>query len=812
MLNNLPGYSTLAKSLSGIITISDGGGTTISEGDITCNNIVAQNDITCNNLVAQNNITVTNIDISGELNGTPMTSIMGLFGITQQLYEAFGGLSTSELIPTFNYTTQETNFNQKSKFNYDVTMIGKEYLKSPNLTDTDANFQTKNYLQLSIGKNDNTTVSNAVVGIDFTTNENRTGASSRIYAKSSSNSSDLIFATAPNTSLSTGSTERIRILGNGNVGIGISNPTVQVDIASTCRAAKFITNSFDALTATGDTLFGANKTTGAFKICNASTFSGQVVIGDNVNKANSNHLWGSTYVNGATVHLTATTGSLIGTWTSPTPSNGDNSTKIATTQWVTNNTVNLTNGLSKSNEETYTTYPYVNAVSTGTTGLLFGKVAMSANGEIAYTYNGANLYRSNTSGQSWVLEHTAIAAISSLCCSYTGQFVYYTTSGTNKPQYSQNFGQTFSAITQTSTAGSTHRIYCSYDGSIVLFLYTASVSARWTPYYNLSYGATATWVVCVTPTVNASTVNSGCIDGDSGTLFSITLACGNSTYNDFIYYSSTPTTSWTQKLTSSIWSSLSYQDNGTIWAGNNLGLGIYKSVDNGLSYVQLVNTNGQYVSDVDSSWDDTQVVYCSTNVSNSGFYYSPDAGVTFNQRSAVFMNYVTTSQSCKTTLIVPSVVLDTIYTHATNQNILANCDFFIPKNRMTLISNREYDYNDIVDIYFPHRTMFLGLSSTNIATLTFPLYEHYVCYPTGSVTINLPKINDDSVGLVITLSKLTAQTMNFVCNTTDLIYDYGVHTGVSSLLLGTTVTSVTLRTSFGVTTTNQYVWIVTSKP
>jgi hypothetical protein len=809
MLNNLPGYSTLAKSLSGIITISDGGGTTISEGDITCNNIVAQNDITCNNLVAENNITVTNIEISNELNGSPMSSILGLLGITQQLYEAFGGLSTSELIPTFNNTTQETNFNQKSKFNYDVSMIGKEYVRSPNLTDTDANFQTKNFLQLSIGKNDNTTVSNAVVGIDFSTNENRTAASSRIYAKSSSNSSDLIFATAPNNSLSTGSSERIRITGTGNVGIGIVNPTVLLDIASTCRAVKFITNSFDALTATGDTLFCPNKTTGAFKLCNASTFLGQVVIGDNVNKANSNYLWGSTYVNGSTVNLTATTGSLSGTWTSPTPSIGDNSTKIATTQWVTNNTVNLTNGLSKSNQETYN---YINGVSTGTTGLLFGKVSMSANGEIAYTYNGANLYRSNTSGQSWILEHTANASISSLCCSYTGQFVYYTTSGTNKPQYSQNFGQTFSAMTQTSTAGSTHRIFCSYDGSIVLFLYTASVSSRWTPYYNLSYGATPTWVVCVTPTVNTSTVNSACIYGDTGTLFSITLACGNSTYNDFIYYSSTPTTSWTQKLTSSIWSSLSYQDNGTIWAGNNLGLGIYKSVDNGLSYVQLANTNGQYVSDVDSSWNDDQVVYCSTNVSNLGFYYSPDAGVTFSQRSLVYMNYVTTSQSCKTTLLVPSVVLDTIYTHATNQNILANCDFFIPKNRMTLISNREYDYNDYVNIYFPHRTMFIGLSSSNTATLTFPLYEHYVCYPTGSVTINLPKLNEDSVGLVVTLSKLTAQTMNFVCNTTDLIYDYGVHTGVSSLLLGTNVTSVTLRTSFGVTTTNQYVWIVTSKP
>lgn len=39
MSKSLSGYTTIDKSLSGIITISDGGGTTISEGNITCNSI-----------------------------------------------------------------------------------------------------------------------------------------------------------------------------------------------------------------------------------------------------------------------------------------------------------------------------------------------------------------------------------------------------------------------------------------------------------------------------------------------------------------------------------------------------------------------------------------------------------------------------------------------------------------------------------------------------------------------------------------------------------------------------------------------------
>lgn len=39
MSKSLSGYTTIDKSLSGIITISDGGGTTISEGNITCNSL-----------------------------------------------------------------------------------------------------------------------------------------------------------------------------------------------------------------------------------------------------------------------------------------------------------------------------------------------------------------------------------------------------------------------------------------------------------------------------------------------------------------------------------------------------------------------------------------------------------------------------------------------------------------------------------------------------------------------------------------------------------------------------------------------------
>ena len=42
MSKYLSGYTTIDKSLSGIITISDGGGTTISEGNIICKSITVE--------------------------------------------------------------------------------------------------------------------------------------------------------------------------------------------------------------------------------------------------------------------------------------------------------------------------------------------------------------------------------------------------------------------------------------------------------------------------------------------------------------------------------------------------------------------------------------------------------------------------------------------------------------------------------------------------------------------------------------------------------------------------------------------------
>ena len=934
MAKTLYGVDNLDKSLTGIITITDGNGTTISDGTVECNNLIVHNDVTLEgtttfeNLTVTNTITTNNITFTGDMNdeftfndmfnnflkfqevytslggygdaGLPtyddsgntitfpenvnITGTITTNNITftgnmneeftfndmfnnflklQEVYTSLGGYGDAGL-PTYNdagneitfpgnvYITGQINgveqaqfvgllgqitemynsfaydsyyggpswddpsstitFPTKLKINLDLTILGKEFLLSPSITSSDANFNNKNYLQLCISKNDTSNVTNAVCGIDFTPLTTRTTSSTRIYARQNNNlSADLCFATAPSGSLTSTTSQRMVILANGNVGINSNFPGYTLDVVGTCRASKFLSNDYGANSATNDTLFCAEKTSGNVKICYISTFTGNVFIGDSVNKANTNYLYGNTHVNGPAISLNGTTsGNLYGSnWRTEKPPIYDNSTRIATTDWVYENAVTLEGGLSRPNQETYT---YLVPASTGTTGLNFSKICMSANGEMGFMFNGTNIYKTSSAGEAWTLQHTATTNISSICCSYTGQYVYYSMSGTNKAQYSSNYGQTFSAITTVSpTAGSSHKVFCSYDGSILCFVITNPLSSMWVPFYNIEYGTSATWVPCYPVTSSSSSINSLIINGESGIVNSITIAAGKSSYNDYVYFSTTPATSWTQKLTSSIWSSLSYQQNGTIWLGNNNGLGIYKSVDNGVNYTQLSSTIGKYVSDVDSSWDDSQVVWCSNTLANVGYYYSRDAGVTFYQRSTLYLSYVTTSQSCKTTLLVPNVTTDVIYIHETNQNIVARCDLFLPKQRMTLLSNQAFDYGDSSEVYYPYRTMFLGLSTSNTATLRYPLYESYIIYPTNNCVLTLPDLNENTVGLKITICKITAQPLNFICSGSDLLYDYGVHTPVNTLSgtgLGTNTTSTTLMSAFGVTSQHAFCWII----
>lgn len=855
---SLQGYTTIDKSLSGIITISDGGGTTISEGTIECDDLIVNNNITVDgtstftNLTVTNLLTTNNLTFTGDMNDEiTFSNILSALNQMAEVYTSLAYDSTNGG-PTWDDPTATITWPNNMKFNLNSTILGKEFLLSPSITTGDANFNNKNYLQLCISKNDTANVTNAVCGIDFTPLTTRTAASARIYARQNNNlSADLILATAGSGSLTTIPNERMVILSNGNIGMGVSTPTVRLDISGSVRASSSVsTVNITSISATAAGSFWGDKTTGAINIGGALT-SGLLTLG-NVSNGSQTTIYGTTNARlikasagldtnsiepfntaldmtfGATsnakiifgtstltsndMELNANFGQLKGSeWEvlSPIPT-ADNSKKIASTEWVNANTVTQSWGINLSN---YNNFNFISN-STDTSGFNFSNICISEDGETGYIFNGLRVYKTSDSGSNWVHCHTSSTDISGICCSNTGQYVYYSRTGVNPPLYSSNFGQTFSATTGFTPQNTGHKIFCSYDGSIVCLVYHVTLSGLMTPHYNVSYGSTSTWVPCsYCPITVGSGVNDLVLDGENGILNSMTIAAGKTGNLDYVHYSNSPgtlaTSAWVTKLSQSIWSSLSFKQNGILLVGHAAGVaGIHRSLDSGVTYSVIPSTIGYTINCVDMSRDGTHIFFGHS----SGFYYSPDSGDTITNFSSTVPNFLQTSQSGKTTMVVPATITDTIYTFFTQPRVNFKTDIHWPKNRVVLQSNLMTDYNDVQEVYYPYRTQFLAVDIfMNVIDLYWPLYENYVIRPQANVTCYLPEVTQRHVGLKVTFTKLSAFALNFVMDGTNLLWDYGVHTGVTTLAgtgLGSNVTSVTLMASYGLTVTNPFAWII----
>lgn len=859
MSRSLQGYTTIDKSLSGVITISDGGGTTISEGTVECEDLIVHNDVivdgtvTITDLTVTNNILTNNITFTGNMNDE--ITFSDLLGALNQMAEVYTSLAydSENGGPSWDDPTATITWPNNMKFNLDLTVLGREYLLSPRLLTTDANFNNRNFLQLGISTSDTGgSTQNTVCGIDFSPWAARQYSSARIFARQNANSSsDLVFSTAGNGA-GTIPSQRMVITASGSVGIGQTAPAYTLDITGNMRATTgVITNTIISTSATSGSSIMSDKTTGNINIAGAQT-TGVCNIGNSTTNNSVINLYGTTNARilrvnagidtnslepyntsldmylGTTatgkiiigkettptnnMELNAITGQLIGTdWEvlSTIPA-GDNSKKIANTEWVNANTVTQSMGITPSN---YNNFDFISN-STDTSAYTFTQVAMSASGETGYTFNGTRIYKTSDSGSNWVFSHTASSAISSICCSNTGQYVYYSLSGTSKPLYSSDFGQTFTQVSTLVPQNSPHNIFCSYDGSIVCLAFPVTISGLITPYYNTSYGSTATWNQCgYSPVPNASSINDIVLDGELGTLNSMTIASGKTGNGGYVYYSSSPTTnSWVQKLTTqSIWSSLSFKQNNILYAGNNSGGGIHVSTDSGVSYTYLASTAGLYISSLDASKDGVNIFYCNT----SGFFYSPNSGSSFTNFSTTSSVFLATSQSAKTTMIVPTSVTDTIYTFFTNPKVNFLCDMYLPKNRMILQSNLITDYGDNTDVFYLYKTQFLSVDTSNNFDLYWPMYSCYQIRPSGNATCYLSEVEERHVGIEIKIIKMSAHALNFVCSGNNLIWDYGVHTGVTSLAgtgLGSNVTSVTLMAIYGLSVSNPFGWAITSAP
>jgi hypothetical protein len=444
---------------------------------------------------------------------------------------------------------------------------------------------------------------------------------------------------------------------------------------------------------------------------------------------------------------------------------------------------------------------------------------MSEDGETAYIFNGTQLFKSSDSGSNWVHCHTSSTNISSICCSNTGQYVYYSRTGTNPPLYSSNFGQTFSASTGIVPQNTGHKIFCSYDGSIVCLVFHVTLSGLMRPNYNLNYGSAATWTTCqYCPITVGSGVNDLILDGENGVLNSMSIAAGKTGNLDYVHYSNSPgalsSSAWVTKLSfPSAWSSMAWKQNNNLYVGNGIGGGIHLSTDSGVTYTYLATTAGLTINSLDISRDNQNIFYCNA----SGFYYSPDAANTFTNFSTINSSFLVTSQSAKTTMIVPSATTtDVIYTFFTEPRVNFKTNIHWPKNRVVLQSNLITDYNDVQEVYYPYQTKFLGLDiTTNDHYLYWPLYENYIIRPSGNATISLPEVNERHVGLKITITKMTAFALNFDMSGTNLLWAYGVHSGVTTLSgtgLNSNTTSVTLMASYGLTVSNPFAWIIITAP
>jgi hypothetical protein len=802
---SLQGYTTIDKSLSGIIKISDGGGCTISEGTVECDDLIVNNNITVDgtstftNLTVTNLLTTNNLTFTGDMNDE--FTFSDLLSVFNQIAEVYNSLAYDSTLggPTWDNPSATITWPNKMRFNGDIRCI--------NLFPDKIRSQTNG---------------------------------------------NIIFETYPSGTL----TERMRINSNGNVGIGTAaTPTHRLDVSGQGRfSTGVLTNTLISTSAsTASSIFGdkvggginigGGLTTGVLTLGNVSNGSSTTIYGttnarlikatagldtnsiEPFNAAldmtigatsNAKIIFGTSTLTSNDMELNAIFGQLKGTeWEvlSAIPA-ADNSKKIANTEWVNANAVTQSWGITQSN------YNNLNFISnsTDTTGFSFSNICISEDGETGYIFNAANVYKTSDSGSNWVHCHTSSTNISSICCSNTGQYVYYSRTGTNPPLYSANFGQTFSASTGIVPQNTGHKIFCSYDGSIVCLVFHVTLSGLMRPNYNVSYGSTATWVPCsYCPITVGSGINDLIVDGENGVLNSMTIAAGKTGNLDYVHYSNSPGASsaaaWVTKLSQSVWSSLSFKQNGILLVGHAAGVaGIHRSLNSGVTYSVIPSTIGYYINCVDASRDGTHIFFGHS----SGFYYSPDAGNTITNFSTTVPNFLQTSQSGKTTMVVPATITDTIYTFFTQPRVNFKTDIHWPKNRVVLQSNLITDYNDVQEVYYPYQTKFVGLDITsNILDLYWPLYETYVIRPSGNATVLMPEVTERHVGLKVTFVKMTAFHLNFVMDGNNLLYDYGSYTGVVSLSgsgLNNNVTSVTLMASFGLTVSSPYAWVIITAP
>jgi hypothetical protein len=870
-------------------------------------------------------LVVKNMNFTGVINGVSVNNFSNIPKIAL-LYDGLGGNNTAgESLPTWDDEYSEITFPTNIWILGNLTLDDSAYFnKLGNIFNypvhlEDTTFNTRNSLQINIQSDGTTAGGTGVAGIQFNSWGGRTNASCQIYALDNANySGDLCFVTAPSgsdltipvermrimadgnigignsapahtlhvtgeikctnrlitdkvSSITNGNivfdtypsgvaTDRLRILSNGNIGMGVTTPTVKLDVSGSVRASSTVfTTNITSISATASGSIFGDKTTGAINIGGAMTTGGAISLGNILTGLNSVNLYGKTFCynelqanqgidcnsyeardpnvgltigtsmgagNGTitigtagtttnNMDLNALTGTLSGNWNSATPTTGDNSTKIATTEFVQNTLSGGSSFLALNSTTTQvvnstvgfigqltTSTPYARNV-VGSGSLQHDNVICSDDGEIVYTFanTGKILYGSFDFGITWraLYTHSATTTINNIACNGSGKYVFISFAS-QAFQYSFNFGNTFQAITISAitTYYPITNISCSFEptGNFYVGVTNNNTALSRVDIYVSTTGPTGSFTAGNLPG-NTSRVLSHCF---TNTNMLISSGLGQEVWANPQPYNASLT----------IASNVVFSSGGTINAkirsnngGNFVQIGaanLYQSRQYGLTgYVTAASSSTRATS---VNRNGTIFLYSSgANLYISNNQYSQK--ITYGSTLPVYTLMYTASGTITDVWIsgnglkgylTVSGQLDRIYNFDIQGPLGAyQTDFIIDKDRQIVRSHLPSDITgNFANAFLPYKITQVG----GDFTIAQPFTQYYQLNGTSNFTITLPAITEYFIGLEFKMYQTQSKTVTINCNTsdniihpknplvlTDTTYSYSVSTNYNGISL-----------------------------
>lgn len=888
MSKSLSGYTTIDKSLSGIITISDGGGTTISQGNITCNSLTVTGGSGGSGLTADN-CNATTLDggdtdnyrilltTDKEPDSTPYpfyTEIaitynpnkMLIYAITYQIwsqretaapssltkyplyfgndltdeglnypfqaryvtyqpygqileaknikfttkindtttidfdnnmtrvpliYDSLGGNGTSGLpiwSNAYNQIIFPTNLRTYGNWVVDKASYFAEAgnVFNKNLYVNDANFNKKNFLQICIEGTGSVGGYNNVVGIDFTSWSTRTNASCRIYGQDNLNySSDLVFVTAPGGGVATTPTERMRIMADGYIGIGTSNPTHNLEIAGGTKTTYLTVGNIYASTVSIASYVYCEKTTGPLNICNNPSFTSTLTIGNNTN------LTGNVNLYGADCNLYGSN------WKAVTQATSDNSTKIATTAYVKNNITALDTTYIKTNatgDQNMNSNLLVNgyflqsAIESITVGggvsNQYVDVVCSEDGMRVYTFasGGKTVYGSYNGGKTWagLYSNPGTTTINNICCSASGRYIFVSFASLVS-QYSANGGNSWQAMTITGLTTYFPKTYvsCSYDNATTLlqigFTNNNTTTGR-VEIYNAATGVGNGWATGAYITGNTTQNITHCFtQATTSPNMLISTGLGQTVYNcsglmtipltsgDIVFSGA----SINGKIRSNYGGDFAMLPTlSNLYQSQVAGLGAWNSSVVTACFSSHCNKEGNVFVYTAGSY-----VYLSNNqytkkiVSGSSY---PFYEIVYNAAPNLVKDaYVSASGNRVYFIVTGSTALDQIfYFDIKRTTSVYNTDFVVNKdNQIVKASLPQEPLGTVLDVLLRDKTCYIGSS----CTIALPFYSYYALTGTTAFTLTLPRITDYMLNIMTVWFHTGTKTVTINCNANDAI-------------------------------------------